>query len=861
LSLSILLAVVIVCSVSDVSRAVRLDFGTPIVPDQSLGIIPIGSFPADRFYNDFHVATSDNYTLLLAATPWTGVWSTIRLTHSGDLVDTIPHQLRSPDNQFSGKFYGLTWSSPYFYLWEIADSSVYFTRFTEDLTLKDQVARRLCTSLGHIALGGSIAWTFRDYPNAIWAFNAATGNAVFNLPVGPSGWRPLSGVTMGGVVDTGAFIYRANPLDMLCDLAYVSPEGTAQVLASQSSSYYPAGGVAYSKDSALFWTYSGLHNDTEFVYYFASPLDSGATQTLHFIDLPGLPSDYSGYNSRFAVRGHLGLLTGPLGSRPYSYFAATIDVSSDSLLSYQLLDFRSHLSTSIEIALAADGCSIAHKLHNGIQAISLSGPEIASLGEPHPVLYGRGYSSSPIMIQDSLGLLVYVDEATTKGSGVVGYRWNSPIISDLANPVRIYPPTLDSAVYDQFVFDFEGGRGLFWREGLSINLKYQENISTRQRLCVFNGDSPTLSDVSSAFFLDSAAGDRYLPPSATRIGDTLYVISGVGSEPWYLRSFCLPTHEESSRRSVLYSLASPILLGRSDTLMQLGLYQSCKDWCGNIGCCTWYKYVYDHGYVGENKVIDFHGQFPDIYGWPDFYPVLRGGEMDGQYVLTVADPPMIFALDFDSHSSSLVADLTYQLGAPTDWRSEPEMVLVPRGDYRIVFYFRHDDKPQKALIFDRNWQLIDRIEVPLLGAEQELAGVAFSADSSQMVLVYSSFLPYPYSTERLVVQPFSLDEATDVSGGTATPGSFGLNQNYPNPFNPTTTIEYGLPVRSHVTIDVYNMLGQVVCRLLDREESAGDHTVVWDGTDESGKSVATGIYLYHLQAGDKAETKKMLLLK
>jgi hypothetical protein len=101
----------------------------------------------------------------------------------------------------------------------------------------------------------------------------------------------------------------------------------------------------------------------------------------------------------------------------------------------------------------------------------------------------------------------------------------------------------------------------------------------------------------------------------------------------------------------------------------------------------------------------------------------------------------------------------------------------------------------------------------------------------------------------------------DDPRGSILPYRFDLSQNYPNPFNPVTTIEYSLPERSHVTIDVFNVLGQLVRTLVDREESAGSYAVTWDGKGSSGIPVATGVYLYRFQAGDHIETKIMLLLK
>ena len=72
------------------------------------------------------------------------------------------------------------------------------------------------------------------------------------------------------------------------------------------------------------------------------------------------------------------------------------------------------------------------------------------------------------------------------------------------------------------------------------------------------------------------------------------------------------------------------------------------------------------------------------------------------------------------------------------------------------------------------------------------------------------------------------------------PLNFRLSQNYPNPFNPTTQIEYSLPARGHVKIEVFNILGQQVRILIDREQPAGAHRVLWDGKDASGKRASTG---------------------
>jgi len=93
------------------------------------------------------------------------------------------------------------------------------------------------------------------------------------------------------------------------------------------------------------------------------------------------------------------------------------------------------------------------------------------------------------------------------------------------------------------------------------------------------------------------------------------------------------------------------------------------------------------------------------------------------------------------------------------------------------------------------------------------------------------------------------------------PNSYELTQNFPNPFNPLTEISFSLPRASDVTFEIYNITGQKVATLVNGALEAGEHTVQWDSRDESGNSVASGIYLYRLTAGEFTDTKKMILLK
>ncbi len=113
----------------------------------------------------------------------------------------------------------------------------------------------------------------------------------------------------------------------------------------------------------------------------------------------------------------------------------------------------------------------------------------------------------------------------------------------------------------------------------------------------------------------------------------------------------------------------------------------------------------------------------------------------------------------------------------------------------------------------------------------------------------------------LVVRPKSSSPTGTGSEPVKVPNGFALEQNYPNPFNPETSIHYRIPDASHVTLTVYNSLGQVVQTLVNKSLPAGEYSVRWNGRDQLGNKVSSGMYFYRIEAGDFIKTRKMILMK
>jgi hypothetical protein len=141
--------------------------------------------------------------------------------------------------------------------------------------------------------------------------------------------------------------------------------------------------------------------------------------------------------------------------------------------------------------------------------------------------------------------------------------------------------------------------------------------------------------------------------------------------------------------------------------------------------------------------------------------------------------------------------------------------------YRLFFYFHDDD---------------------VWGCSTQQEG---QAGPGKIVLTAVDFTVNPTSNEVV----------------SSTPAKQMLSQNFPNPFNPTTTIEYNVPVNGNVSLNVYNVKGQLVRTLVNENQTIGKHTIVWDGQDNNGATATSGIYFYKMTSSNTTETRKMIMVK
>jgi len=137
-------------------------------------------------------------------------------------------------------------------------------------------------------------------------------------------------------------------------------------------------------------------------------------------------------------------------------------------------------------------------------------------------------------------------------------------------------------------------------------------------------------------------------------------------------------------------------------------------------------------------------------------------------------------------------------------------------------------------------------------------GDTFAAIIGIVDYSYGEYEILPRDSTDIQSEPTGVESAEHPG---ALPLHYSLSQNYPNPFNPETEIRYAVPERAFVRLEVFNLLGQKVANLVDGSHAAGEYSVRWNGSDDRGVSLASGIYFYRLQAGEFSDTRKMIFLK
>ena len=166
----------------------------------------------------------------------------------------------------------------------------------------------------------------------------------------------------------------------------------------------------------------------------------------------------------------------------------------------------------------------------------------------------------------------------------------------------------------------------------------------------------------------------------------------------------------------------------------------------------------------------------------------------------------------------------------------------------------------------QTWQ---QLELPLSGAAGTFVEARYGLNDFTGPGNENVLLRFRFSSNESISGPgWFIDDISIVPlfddvrfTADALPVEFELYKNFPNPFNANTVLRYAVPQQSHVTLSIYNTIGQNIVTLVDEEKPAGVHSITWNGLDSDGQLAPSGVYFYRLQADDFAAVRKLMMVK
>jgi hypothetical protein len=248
---------------------------------------------------------------------------------------------------------------------------------------------------------------------------------------------------------------------------------------------------------------------------------------------------------------------------------------------------------------------------------------------------------------------------------------------------------------------------------------------------------------------------------------------------------------------------------------------------------------------------------------PHFIP-----NIDAQYNLR--DVMTFFRMfDWSSVNSNYMARLYPLAGAELDIKQTAKNLTVQVPDNAIAGEIVIQYQTTGTDISFNETVTSEKILIPRKNPEKGELAVAFGyiKDTAQKELTFGTQYHISDNTNLTFSYIFYSNDNTIIGQGTKdieltpVPEDFALQQNYPNPFNPTTTILYDLPEATTVHLVIYDVLGRQIRTLVNQDLTAGYHKAVWDATDDLGRPLSGGLYIYRINAGGYSKTMKMVLLK
>ncbi|MCK5126900.1 MAG: T9SS type A sorting domain-containing protein [candidate division Zixibacteria bacterium] len=874
---SIIALSILICNANS---ATDITFSDPLILETTADFYLTESFKESVEVNGYKVGSSDKCLLVIYEVMNADIQYMVRVDTTGLIIDTVPHSYRTYE-EAKGNLSGfviqaITWESPYFYIWEMRDNLVHYTRIDGSLSKVDHEPVQLFyhppSGWGHtnkLVFDGSKVWSIDEQDSFdISLYQAGNTEPLLkdvrlSIDISITYFAEASqGLYMAIVETGGAVIYRVF-IDENGQVTYPGQMSDSEF----DSQYTWCGAYIPGSDTMYVYWISKTEDEKKALTYYRVSVSNGENDGTIQVTLP-LDSTYR-YTGYYGCFFHDGLLTvlsriNIAGDRHVIFH--TINPADSSVVNYGLLDHQYYRDTYF---LYQDnqpniGEYLLWGENKSLKLVSLN---MDALIEPHitnPLNFMSSKSSEVSLACDADGLLAYTRLDDSGNAYVRGYRIPNGSPFEIESEFTVFDDT--ARILRSHVLHAAGFNVFYW------HLNLYENVY-EQKCVFFNGNTPSIHEIANAIVIDTSNGHGSKPSFIE--SDSLLYINFLDSRYhgyfWTngsstkIRGIDLINSQLTDLDIVITTNGSSAVVHENDTFFCISSNIYCSEQTGTFPICTEFLGWYDMD-------IAVNGQLVDNFSLSNYLTSARSGMIDirsrninGENIILDSQDFFLKRLNDNRDGLDIVCNPIDYCSDVVSHQVASDFVteLIETSEYITLMMFNKEDfgGNNTILILDKEWNYIAHHPIPLTGFVQDVTGFSYSDVTDEIFIGYESYFGLPYASVKSVLQSIQIRNITSNDDNDPSNMIFNLNQNYPNPFNPFTKIEFTLDQQSSVSVEIFNIVGQKMKALIDDILPAGNHSIVWDGTDGSGDAVASGIYLYRLTSNNKTSTKKMILVK
>lgn len=460
---------------------------------------------------------------------------------------------------------------------------------------------------------------------------------------------------------------------------------------------------------------------------------------------------------------------------------------------------------------------------------------------------------SPNLIFDSSGYLLTYQIDGVDGCNVKTIRLHTDPQFNTVSEYFLFDSTQSPLV--PTVCQIGNKKPFFW---FSRHINTQSNDTLfEQQLMLYDGDRPTKEEFENTHSLYSLEKANSFSPQFMNAENRIYceILKKELSDPGNNRfEFFLRSLDSTS--SDIYPLnlhfsanGKTALVEYGDSLLIVKSWVFCTEY-ENLNCTKWAT-GYKAYIIFENKIQSIHALSSNEVSDKNLQPddiFVRSVNNENLFALRQSN--QLMKINLETMSFEELLDLSLYTN-----QKYKKIIPIQTIDYCIVILIDEDNN-STIMRFDPQYQFVDSVSIPFEGNVTEISDFVYDKSQDILSYAYTTNLFDDNAPSRIFLQSVLFDKDLVLTPAPELPDRFTLSQNYPNPFNPTTTIKYTIPQDGHTTIDIYNLLGQKVSSLFNKNQTAGEHFLNWDASNQS-----SGIYLVKVSYDDQTKTIKTMLLK